>query len=163
AGSPPPNGSQPLPTPRPVEGDRAPKGVPPDVWGATGPHPVPADLPTAPPELMHPPSGMVAPGKHGVCGSPPLRLSCDYPALIGPGSLGDTFRPGFRARGGAWVDDCGSIGIDGSYFFLARRSGTTTLSSAATPVLTRPFFAPNPGVAGEFGQLVALPGSSVGA
>jgi hypothetical protein len=234
APAPRPAGSQPLPLPRSVGDDYIPRTAPsPDVWGVPGPHLPPGGLPPAPPELMQAHT-MVAPGKHGTFGSPPIRLSRDYPPLvdlicggwlteqdwtaddrpatdrfyvqpelllwwtrsaqipvlattstatqtnaalrqgfgflgdpftrnlIGPGSLGDTFRPGFRIRAGAWADDCGTVGIDGSFFFLGRRSGATTISSAQTPVITRPFFAPNPEVAGEFGEAVALPGSSVG-
>ena len=231
----PPSGPQTLPPPR---GSDAPVTAPrptPDVWGAPGAYPPGSELPPAPPALMYPHGTMVAPGKHGTFGSPPIRLSRDYPPLVdllcggwlterdwladgkqptdryylqtelllwwvrsgnvpplattttatatdaalrtgfgflgdpatrtlfGPGSLGDTFRPGFRVRGGAWFDDCGTCGIDGSFFFLGRRSGTASFFSSQTPVITRPFVAPNPEIAGEFGEAVALPGSSVGA
>ena len=83
--------------------------------------------------------------------------------LLGPGPIGDAFCQGFRTRAGMWFDYCGSCGIDGSFFFLGRRSGTASFFSSQTPVITRPFVAPNPEIAGEFGEAVALPGSSVGA
>jgi hypothetical protein len=226
-----------LPTPRPVDGARTPgPAVPPptDIWGAPGLRPAPGELPTAPPELMRQ-SPVVAPGKHGSFGSPPIRLSRDYPALadlcggwltepdwglgtdggpptdryylqaelllwwmrtgripalattttatetnlaalsgfgflgdpstrslVGPGSIGHQFRPGFRVRGGAWFDDCGTCGIDGSYFFLGRRTTDTLIDSNQLPirVLTRPFFSPNLGR--EFGEQVAFPGAESG-
>ncbi len=57
--------SVPLPGPRPVEAPPA--------------RPQP-ELPCAPPELMIP-HGATVPGKHGTFGSPPIRLSRDYPPL----------------------------------------------------------------------------------
>jgi hypothetical protein len=223
----PPSGTtEPLPTPRTLNGTRTPSTAPPAVvWGAPG------ELPPAP-ELTDP-HRLAVPGKHGTFGSPPIRLSRDYPALadlcggwlteadwgpdggpatdryyvqaelllwwvrtgrvpvlattttaaetnrdlllgfgflgdpstrslFGPGSLGQSFRQGFRIRGGAWFDDCGTCGIDGSYFFLGRRSGSTVIDSNQLPtgVLTRPFFSPNLGR--EFGEQVGLPGAETG-
>jgi hypothetical protein len=229
----PPAPTQPLPAPRPAEGDRTPRPpAPAEVWGAPGFDPHTGALPTAPPELMKS-SPMVAPGKHGTFGSPPIRLSRDYPALadlcggwlteqdwgpdsgpatdryyvqaelllwwvktgrvpvlattttatqtnrdlllgfgflgdpstrtlFGPGSLGQSFRPGFRVRAGAWFDDCGSCGIDAGFFFLGQRSGSTFIDPSTLPsgVITRPFFSPNLGR--EFGEQVSLPGAELG-
>ena len=229
-----PTPTPPLPTPRPVEGDRpTPRTpTPAEVWGTPGLRPQTGELPTAPAELMKA-SPMVAPGKHGTFGSPPIRLSKDYPALadlcggwlteqewgpddgpatdryyvdaevllwwvragqvpvlattttaaatnrdlllgfgflgdpstralFGPGSLGPTFRPGFRVRAGAWFDECGTCGVDGSFFFLGRRSGTTLIDPSTLPsgVITRPFVSPNLGR--EFGEQVSLPGAEIG-
>jgi putative beta barrel porin BBP7 len=181
------------------------------------------ELPVAPPELMVPDC---PPGKHGTFGSPPIRLSRDYPPLSelcgtpvrdwfvsrfradrenggggflqgeyllwwmpgmripvlatttsdpnGLGFLGEpgtrsllsgtmigSTRQGFRVRGGLWLDDCGSCGIDGSIFILGRRSADAAFASSQFGVITRPIFSPNPipgtGFVGETGQAVTLP------
>lgn len=78
--------------------------------------------------------------------------------LLGPGTFGPSFRDGFRVRAGAWLDDCGGHGIDGSFFFLGRR--TDSVAFTGLPTLTRPFFAPN--FNSEFGEVVALPNLSTG-
>lgn len=82
--------------------------------------------------------------------------------ILGPGEFVGPFRDGFRVRGGWWVDDCGKCGIDGSFFFLGRRTEETVLSPGAYPIITRPVFSPNPrnggGVIGETGEDVAVPG-----
>jgi hypothetical protein len=57
----------PLPTPRPVESPPAAETQ--------------RELPTAPPELMIPTGVMTAGGKHTLFGSPPIRISRDYPPL----------------------------------------------------------------------------------
>jgi hypothetical protein len=80
--------------------------------------------------------------------------------LLGPGNFGNTLRNGMRLRAGYWFDDCGTWGINGSYFFLGRQTTSQSLDSAAIPTITRPIFAPN--FPGEFGEIVALPGLSTG-
>jgi len=166
------------------------------------------------------------PGKHGTFGSPPIRLSRDYPPLSelcgtpirdwfvsrftadrengsggflqgeyllwwmpgmripvlattsadpnGLGFLGEpgtqsllsgtrigSTRQGFRVRGGLWLDDCGSCGIDGSIFILGRRSEDAAFTSSQFGVITRPIFSPNiipgSGFVGETGQAVTVP------
>jgi hypothetical protein len=84
-------------------------------------------------------------------------------AIVGPGSFIGSTRSGFRVRGGAWLDDCGSCGIDGSFFFLGRQSDSVAVSSGAFPLISRPIFIPNliPGTntpIGENGEFVAVPG-----
>ena len=224
--------SQPLPPPREVP----PREVPPanPVPAAPPARPAEGELPVAPPALMIP-AGAVVPGKHGTFGSPPIRISRDYPplgdllhgwpdsrggtaggtgsaavdrlsfraeylmwwtpaaqipalattslapasslgvggvlgfgflgdpatrSLLGPGTLGGTFRNGLRLRAGYWFDDCGTCGIDGSFFFLGRQSNSSPFGSNQFPVITRPFFAPN--LNQEFGETVAFPGFSAG-
>jgi hypothetical protein len=88
--------------------------------------------------------------------------------ILGPGTLFDSVRPGFRMRAGMWVDDCHSCAIDGSFFFLGRLTADSTLTSATFPTITRPIFSPNPipgtgTVIGETGQAVAVPGILAGA
>lgn len=97
-----------------------------------------------------------APGGTGFLGQPGTT------AILGPGAFGSSFRQGLRVRAGAWLDDCGTCGIDGSFFFLCQSCTSTTFDSGTTPVITRPFFAPNLG-GFEFGQIVAAPNFSTGA
>ena len=193
-----------LPKPRPVGPVAEPTGT---------------ELPVAPPDLMVPDC---TPGRHGTFGSPPIRLSRDYPPLselcgtpirdwfhsrfsgdreagsggfiqgeyllwwmpglripvlattsvdptgsgflgqpgtvpiLGPGTFIGSTRQGIRLRGGLWLDDCGSCGIDGSVFFLGRRTADATFSSSQFGIITRPVFSPNiqpgVGVVGETGK-----------
>jgi hypothetical protein len=85
--------------------------------------------------------------------------------ILGPGTFVGSFRQGFRGRAGLWFDDSGSCGIDGSFFFLARRTADTTLASSAFPIITRPIFSPNlqGGIPiGQTGEAVAVPGILTG-
>lgn len=93
-------------------------------------------------------------GSLGFIGQPGTQV------LLGPGEFGDTLRNGFRVRGGYWFDDCGTCGIDGSFFFLGRQTERRSFDSGTFPTLTRPFFAPN--FNGEFGEIVAFPGFARG-
>lgn len=77
-----------VPPVRPIPPSDAPPGQPPELLPGPRPlptqpqpkpHPVP-EWPVAPPELMLP-AGAVVPGKHGSFGSPPIRISRDYPSL----------------------------------------------------------------------------------
>lgn len=82
-------------------------------------------------------------------------------ALIGPGPYGPTTRSGLRVRGGAWLDDCGACGIDGSIFVLGRQSDSLSIGSAQFPIITRPIFAVNNG-GFFFGEIVARPNIALG-
>jgi hypothetical protein len=84
-------------------------------------------------------------------------------AIIGPGPLLNSARSGLRVRAGAWLDDCGSFGVDAGIFFLPGSSTSATVSSAQYPILTRPVYVPNlvPGTnapLGENGESVGVPG-----
>ena len=83
-------------------------------------------------------------------------------ALLGPGRFGPSFFDGFRVRMGRWFEPHGGHGWDGSFFFLGRRSRGFAVNSEQKPIITRSFFAPNPGVNREFGEQVAFPGQSSG-
>ena len=87
--------------------------------------------------------------------------------ILGPGKFVGSFRQGFRARAGTWFDDCGSSGIDGSFFYLGRKSTDGLFTSDVFPIITRPIFSPNnrPGtgtIIGETGEAVAVPGILTG-
>ncbi len=221
----------PLPLPRPVKPKPGEKEAPDHLQKET-PAPLPrtlapspdCDLPVAPPDLMMP-VGVPVPGKHGSFGSPPIRISRDFPPLadlltghwwtggmdaadvsepaadrlffqaeylmwwmrsqsipplattsapggfgflgdprtrllLAPGDFGDDLRHGMRVRGGYWFNECGTCGIDASYFFLGRQTTSASFDSGVTPIITRPFFAPN--LNAEFGEIVAFPGLSEG-
>lgn len=93
-------------------------------------------------------------GGLGFLGDPGTRT------LIGPGSFGDPLRLGMRVRAGYWFNDCGTCGIDGSFFFLGRQTTSQAVDAGTFPTITRPIFAPN--FPGEFGEVVALPGFARG-
>lgn len=89
--------------------------------------------------------------------------------LLGDGTIGGRQRQGLRLRAGWWFDDCGTCGIDASYFVLGRKTDTFSYTSDASgsPVITRPFFAPNVNpitgqIIGETGEIVAFPNFSAG-
>jgi hypothetical protein len=84
--------------------------------------------------------------------------------LFGPGSdLTGSPLSGGRFTAGAWLDDCQTVGVEGSYFFLG--TGTRNFTAAGTgapgsPVLARPFF--NALTGREDSELVAAPGVLAG-
>ena len=96
-------------------------------------------------------------GGFGFVGEPGAR------SLLGPGAFGPSFMDGLRVRAGTWFADGCDVGVDAGFFFLGRRSDGFAVGSDAAPTLTRPFFAPNPGIEGPFGELVAAPGLATGA
>jgi len=70
-----------LPQPRPVdEGSRPPTGSAGPSTGSPGQPQAACELPTAPPGLMIP-AGAEVPGKKGIFGSDPIRISRDYPSI----------------------------------------------------------------------------------
>jgi hypothetical protein len=80
---------------------------------------------------------------------------------------------GARFRAGWWFDDEHTIGIDGSFFFIAPRSLDFNAGSGGTPALFRPFvntgftFVPGTGFVAsapfENAEAVAFPGALAGA
>ncbi|HKA06602.1 MAG TPA: BBP7 family outer membrane beta-barrel protein [Gemmataceae bacterium] len=68
---------------------------------------------------------------------------------------------GVRLRAGMWLDDCRTIGLEGSFFYLPYQSNRTTFSSAQFPVLTRPFTDINTGSPNS--EFAAFPGIATGA
>ena len=93
-------------------------------------------------------------GGDGYLGLPGTRL------LLGPGTFGDSIRHGLRLRGGAWLNEEGTRGIDGSFFYLGRRTNSVTFNPETTGTITRPIFAPNTNT--EFGEIVSQPTFSRG-
>src|SRR6516165_1338213 len=63
--------------------------------------------------------------------------------LVGNSGLDENPRSGLRIGGGFWLDDCHTLGLEGSYFFLGQRSSDSSFAGSGapgTPVLARPFF-----------------------
>jgi hypothetical protein len=84
-------------------------------------------------------------------------------AVIGPGALVNSTRSGVRLRAGAWLDDCGTCGIDAGFFILPTTSSSAATNPAQYPLVTRPVYVPNliPGTntpLGENGEAVGVPG-----
>jgi hypothetical protein len=84
-------------------------------------------------------------------------------AILGPGPLLNSTRSGVRVRAGMWFDECGTCGIDASFFILPAISASTVVNSNQFPLITRPVFVPNPipgtnTPIGENGESVAIPG-----
>lgn len=102
------------------------------------------------------------PGAFGFLGEPGTV------SILGPGTLLGSTRQGFRVRGGLWLTENRSYGVDGSFFLLGRRSTEVTFTSDQFPLITRPVFSPNtrpnqPNVViGQVGEAVAVPGILLG-
>jgi hypothetical protein len=80
--------------------------------------------------------------------------------LFGSDTVADQARSGARFTLGWWFDPCEMWAVEGSGFFLGRRTADFTASSNAVPVITRPVFLQNLGVEGR--QVTATPGNSPG-
>jgi hypothetical protein len=59
--------------------------------------------------------------------------------LYGGGIINEEARSGARFTGGYWIDDCRDCGVEGSVFFLGRRTNPRTFGPDVCPVLARPF------------------------
>jgi len=71
---------------------------------------------------------------------------------------------GGRFTAGAWLNQCQTVGIEGSYFFLGSPSNNFTAGSSGAPgsiVLARPFFDVSTGMPNS--ELLAFPGLAAGA
>jgi hypothetical protein len=95
------------------------------------------------------------PGQNGILG-PGTTI------LLGQRALDNEERSGTRVTAGYWLDDCRTLGVEASFFFLPDRSGTFAVNSGQVPggLLARPFFNLNFGQ--EFSQIVTAPGQSTG-
>ncbi len=86
--------------------------------------------------------------------------------ILGPGQIISPFRNGIRMRAGTWLGECNNCGIDGSFFYLAKKSNDIVLTSDQFPIITRPVFSPNPkpggGIIGNTGEAVTVPGILTG-
>ena len=83
--------------------------------------------------------------------------------LFGGSGLEDDERSGGRFTGGFWLNECHTVGLEGSYFFLGSRSASFDAASTGvlgSAVIARPFFDVLSGT--ENAQLVAFPGIASG-
>jgi hypothetical protein len=91
------------------------------------------------------------PPNAGFIGGPTTQI------LIGNGAVNDPFEVGGRFSAGLWLDCCHEWSVDPSFFFLGPKSTVLSVNSQDDPVLIRPFFAINPQINAEFGEIVAFP------
>jgi hypothetical protein len=78
--------------------------------------------------------------------------------LYGGDLIANTLRAGGRIRVGLWFDPCQTRGLDVSYLGLASGDDKFSASSAANPILARPFYNVEPTFVGPDAELVAYPG-----
>jgi hypothetical protein len=97
------------------------------------------------------------PPNPGFIGSPTTQI------LIGNGPVNDPFEIGGRFSAGLWLDCCHEWSVDPSFFFLGPKRTVLSANSQDFPVLVRPFFAINPQINAEFGEIVAFPPGFAGA
>jgi hypothetical protein len=91
------------------------------------------------------------PPNTGFIGGPTTQI------LLGNGPVLDPFGPGGRFTAGTWLDCEQEWALEASFFFLGPRSTIISFDSSQFPVLIRPFFAINPQINAEFGEIVAFP------
>jgi hypothetical protein len=120
-------------------------------WTRAAPNPVP--LVTTFPAGTAALPGFPLPG---AVGGPGTQL------VFGGESISTEERSGCRFTLGGWLDPGQSLGLEGSYFFLARRTVTQTVSSDASgsPFLGMPFF--DAGSATERVFNISSPGTVAG-
>jgi Putative beta barrel porin-7 (BBP7) len=91
----------------------------------------------------------------GFLGNPGTRV------LFGGSDYSQGTLNGVRLRAGMWLDECRTIGLEGSFFCLPDQSNRTTFTSAQFPVLTRPFTDINTGSPNS--EFASFPGIATGA
>jgi hypothetical protein len=92
-------------------------------------------------------------GSAGVIGAPGTVV------LFG-GSLENEERSGGRFTAGYWFDNCQTLALETSVFFLANRNENFSANSGVYPLLARPFFNLNTG--SEFSEITTSPGLGTG-
>jgi hypothetical protein len=75
--------------------------------------------------------------------------------LFGGDSITPQTRSGARVTLGAWMNECQTWGVVGSFFFLGSRDSSFAASANGQTFLTRPFLNVNPAVTGAGGTPVA--------
>jgi hypothetical protein len=93
-------------------------------------------------------------GSTGVLGEPGTIV------LFG-GNVDNEERSGGRFTAGYWFDNCHTLALETTWFFLANRNVDFSANSGTFPVLARPFFALNGG-GSEFSEVTASPGIATG-
>jgi Putative beta barrel porin-7 (BBP7) len=97
--------------------------------------------------------------------APPLLTA--MPAAGGAGAVlfGDRdrnggFRNGFQLRGGLWLDECGTCGIDAGLLYLCGLSDGAAVGDTPGTIVGRPFVNVTTGLPDA--ELVSLPGALSG-
>jgi hypothetical protein len=93
----------------------------------------------------------------GVLGQPGTTV------LFGGPDVDNQVRSGGRFTGGCWLNNCQTIGLEGSYFFLGPRSvrfDGVSSGALGSAMIARPFFDVISGI--QNAQLVAFPGIASG-
>jgi hypothetical protein len=93
--------------------------------------------------------------------TPREALGRDGVVLFGGTRLNDDVRPGFRVRGGLWLDCQQECGIEIGYFRLEGGGDGAAFASTGIPILTRPII--NAQTGAPDAELVAFPGVLAGA
>jgi hypothetical protein len=97
----------------------------------------------------------------GIAGTSPLPGALGQSGttvLFGGSDMDNSVRSGARFSGGLWLDNCQTIGLEASYFFLGSRSVRFDMSadgSLGSSLIGRPFFDVLAG--SQNSQLVAFP------
>lgn len=96
------------------------------------------------------------PANPGILGQPGTTI------IFGNAALGESMRVGVRPRVGLWIDECQTLGIEGSFFYLGQVVDEFCFCFPPGDVISRPFFNTDPEVNGQDAELVALPGVLAG-
>ncbi len=92
-------------------------------------------------------------GSTGAIGAPGTTV------LFG-GSLDNEERSGGRFTAGYWFDNCQTLALEGTFFFLANRNVNFAANSGTFPLLARPFFDLNS--QSEIAEITTSPGLGTG-
>lgn len=96
------------------------------------------------------------PGNPGILGQPGTTI------LFGNGPLANTLRVGVRPRVGFWIDECQTLGVEGSFYYLGQVVDNYEFCFPPGDVIGRPFFNTNPAVNAQDAELVNVPGVLAG-
>lgn len=105
------------------------------------------------PPLLTRGTGLTNPG---VLGQPGTTI------IFGNGALGESMRVGVRPRVGFWIDDCQTLGVEGSFIYLGQIVDHFDFCFPPGDVVGRPFFNTDPTVNAQDAELVNVPGVLAG-
>jgi len=106
---------------------------------------------------------LITTGVPGATALPGVLGQPDTTVLFGGSDVDNQMREGGRFSGGFWLDNCHTIGLEGSYFFLGSRSvrfDGASNGALGSALIARPFFDVISGI--QNAQLVAFPGIASG-
>jgi hypothetical protein len=106
---------------------------------------------------------LITTGVPGATALPGVLGQPDTTVLFGGSDVDDHLHEGGRISGGFWLNNCHSIGLEGSYFFLGSRSARfddVSNGALGSALIARPFFDVISGIPNA--QLVAFPGIAGG-